>query len=273
MNIKKTLYRFLIFLFLMLLSFPDKSSLFSKEEMTPNNMLISMGHKGGGHKGGHSGHKGHRGHRSGHRGSHHAGHRGGTHVRGQGGIRGQGVYRSYQNYSPTLPEFQTQDEYPQYYFYEPMDESNDLPPEMLFHMSQVPKEAYYENVPTLPPDEVQVQPPIQLSKKPPEKSPPQATQMKLPRKVAVDLRKLPPEIKEAVSKSCLKRYFDPDEIDSFMDQINYNLYIACVVEAINRYFQQHPGGPKGEPQEQAPQEPQTPQEPPPIAASSIRIGN
>lgn len=265
MYIKKKLYRFLILLSLVVLSFPAESKLFAiGEEMTPNNVLISMGHKGGG--GHHSRHGGHRGHRSSHRGSHHAGagHRTGTHM------RGQGIYRNYQNYSPSLPEFQneieypqTENEYPQYYFYE-MDESNDLPPQMLFQMSQVPTDTDTDNNPTLPPDEDQ--PPFELSQKPPEESPPQVIQKKLSPKV--DLRQLPQEIRTAVFSSCFKRYWDPNEKDPFMKNLNYNFIVACVVETMNRYLQQHPGGPP--PQEQEPPEtpqPQASPQPPPIASS------
>lgn len=96
-------------------------------------------------------------------------------------------------------------------------------------------------------------PPIVISKKPP----PDYSSGLIPTK------KIPTAIRQAVLQSCMKRYKDENEKDPFIEQINFSLFVACVIEAYGRYLNQHPPQDQQQPQ-QPQQKPETPSIPPPV---------
>lgn len=259
MFLKKTFQRLIILLSVMLLVSPTNSYLLAYEELTPikgnTDKLIASGHSQG-HKS--RGSKSHKGQRKPKSSRHqkkalhqptrpHIRQPGSTPVRQYGG--GPQVYP---NYPPSLPqrEPQTETYYPNEYFPNEMEESNAVPPESYYEMPEEPQPEEpqpqaeeptpEEPTPEEEPPQIEVeQPPIEKSKKQQEVTPPKISEKKPPAKAA-KFHDLPIKIRLEVYNTCYEKYIDEDEKDEFMQAINYNLFILCVVEIANRYLNQNP---------------------------------
>lgn len=207
-------------------------------------------HSGGGHRGG--GHRGGGGKHSRHGGGHRrSGHHGGSRHTSSHRFAPHGRYESYpQVYTPQI--------YPQMGpSYEPPTYAPAEPPVLLYpQMAETPPEEPPPN-PQPPPEET---PPSVPRKLPPKMSKSQVIQ-KVSTVKAVG--RIPDKIRQAVLTSCVDRYFDADETDPFMDYMNFNLAVACVTEAIERYYKQHPIQPQNPPAQEEKKEPQYPYIPPP----------
>lgn len=200
--------------------------------------FIAAGHHSGGrHGGGH--HSGHHGSR--HHGSHHARHQ--SHARHS--HSNHSLHTSRHTHAQThinsdVPHFIPEVHHGQPFlnFSEPEDT-----PVIIHHgqpfLDQAPPQtepappAVLEYNPPPEPSSPPV-PPIQLTQEPP----------KIMKKIFSSKRyppgRIPIPIQQSIVDACRNKYFDPNEKDPFMIHMNYILWRACINEAVDRYFIQHP---------------------------------